>query len=435
MTPAKFFIIWPLILLSSYQWAAAVPEVDLEPEPLVELAGGDAAISVPDVVSLEKVCALALQHHPDMRQFPYAERAADAQLLIAQRLPNPSVSLEAEDLAGNGVYSGTQSAIYTAMLVQTLETGGKRGARAAEAEAGKALVEAEYQKRRRELLEKASSYFVNALAAKEALALADRELELAENGLSSVETQVEAGRATVSQRQLAGMGVGEAKLEQRRSRRGLERALAELATLWGGAGKPSQVQGSLTAPAGELPARPPLLAALENNPELRVARLRGEQATARMKMAQAGRYPDVDVGVGARHDRGSGDDALVVGLSVPLPLFESGRDAVRAARAEARAAEIAVQSARLDLRQRFEAAWNAYADGHDAAMTVEQELMPAAREVFSDVDKSYRLGRTTFLEWVEARRQLDTANRRWLAARRDFQQAAATLQALTGQSL
>jgi cobalt-zinc-cadmium efflux system outer membrane protein len=390
---------------------------------------------VPGEVSLEDVCALALKHHPDLRRFSYDERAADARLLVAQRPPNPSLSLELEDFAGNGVYSGTRSAIYTAMLVQTLETGGKRAARSAEVTAENARLRANYELRRRDVLAEASRDFVDALAAKEAVALAGRELELAESGLKSVDAQVEAGRATESQRKLAAMAVTEARLELRRTQRGTERALARLATLWGGGSTPAAVRGLLAPPPVALPSRASLASGLEAHPEIASARRRGEQAGARLKMAQAGRYPDVELGFGARHDADAGDDALVVGASVPLPLFESGRDAVKAADAEASAAALEIEAARLDLRRRFETAWTEFADGHDAALTVENELLPGAREVFASIDESYQLGRTGFLEWLEARRQLATANRRWLEARRDYQQAAATLQALTGHSL
>jgi len=397
--------------------------------------GGSTPARVPAEVSLEDVCALALEHHPDLRRFSHEERTADARLLIAKRQPNPSVALELEDFAGSGAYSGTRSAIYTAMLVQTLETGGKRAARAAEVSAEQEQLRADYEVRRREVLAEASRDFVIALAAKEAVALARRELELAETGLESVGVQVEAGRATESQRKLAQMAVTEARLELRHSERAAERTLAQLATLWGGSAKPTALRGFLTPPPASLPSRARMASNLENHPEIASAMRREQQAQARLQMARAGRYPNVEFGVGGRHDRAAGDDAVVLGASVPLPLFDSGRDAVRAADAGISAAAMETESARLALRRRFESAWADFADGHDAALTVEKELLPGARDVFATIDESYRLGRTDFLEWLEARRQLASANRRWLEARRDFQQAAATLQALTGQPL
>lgn len=434
LTKAPLFLL-PLLFLPACQGPGTLPTVDGGAPSRAQGGQANSPARVPGEVSLEDVCALALEHHPELRRFSSDERAADARLLIANRPPNPSLSLEIEDFAGSGIYSGTRTAIYTAMLVQTVETGGKRSARAAELSAEKARLRADYELRRREVLAEASHDFIEALAAKEAAALAQRELELAESGLQSVVAQVEAGRATESQRKLAEMAVTEARLELRRTQRGVDRALIRLATLWGGGPKPAAVRGFLTPPPASLPSRARLSGGLEQHPGIASARRREEQAAARLAMARAGRYPDFELGLGARHFRDADEDAVVLGASVPLPLFESGRDAMKAADADIASAAMETEAARLDLRRRFETAWNEFADGHDAALTVENELLPGAREVFASIDESYQLGRTGFLEWLEARRQLASANRRWLEARRDYQQAAATLQALTGHSL
>lgn len=393
------------------------------------------ALEVPDEISLEQVSALALEHHPDLQRFAYQERAADARRLIAGRLPNPSLAFEMEDFAGTGQFSGTRSAIYTGTLVQLLETGSKRAARTEGATAEVAQVRAEYAARRREVVAEASRDFVLALTAKETVALAAHELDLAEVALESVGQQIEAGRANESQRKLAQMTVVEARMEQRLAQRGLESSMTRLATLWGGEPVPAGVRGQLSPPANELPTRERLLGSLEEHPEILSAQRSEKLAAAEVRMARAARYPDVELGVGARHDKASGDDAFVVSASVPLPLFETGRDGLRAAEAQARAAGAGTDSVRVDLQRRFERAWTAFADGYDAAATIEKELLPGARAVFSNIDESYQLGRTGFMEWLEARRQLAQANRRWLEARRDYQQAAATLQALTGLSL
>jgi len=426
---------WLLILmLPACQGPGIEPSIESIPTSQSTSGGGGAPAKVPSEVSLEDVCALALEHHPDLRRFSYDDRAADARLLIAKSPPNPSVFLDVEDFAGSGPYSGTRSAMYTASLVQILETGGKRSARSAKAAADKAQVRAEYEVQRRDILALASQDFVDALAAKEMVALAERELALAERGLESVNTQVSAGRATESQRKLAAMAVTEARLEQRRAKRGLDHSLAQLANLWGGK-KPSAVRGLLTPPPTSLPSRGHLVNTLAKHPEIASARRRQEKAAAQLRMARAERYPDVELGVGTRHYNDSSDEALVVGASIPLPVFRTGGNAVKTAQAETSAAELQTESTRLGLQRRFESAWTAFSNGHDAAVTVENELLPGAREVFRTVDESYTLGRAEFLEWLEARRQLAAANRRWLEARRDYQSAAATLQALTGQSL
>lgn len=430
MNLPKLSSLWLLVLLlPACQGPSIEPPAVSNPTPPSATGGSAAPANVPAVVSPEDVCALALEHHPDLRRFSFDERAADARLLIAQRPPNPSISMEAEDFAGSGVYSGTRSAIYTASIVQLLETGGKRGARSAEAAAEKAQVRADYEVRRRVVLARASQNFVDALAAKEMVALAERELTLAQGGLKSVDTQVSAGRATESQRKLASMAVTEAHLELRRAKRGLDQSLERLANLWGGK-KPTAVSGLLAPPPSSLPLRSTLLGSLDTHPEIASAKRNEQQAVARLKLAKANRYPDIELGVGTRHDRASDDDAMVVGASIPLPVFNTGGNAVKAAQAETSATELQTESTRLDLQQRFETAWTAFADGHDAAVTRKTNSCPVPARSSEPLTSLTASAAPASLNGLKP-----AANRRWLEARRDYQQAAATLQALTGHSL
>src|SRR3546814_8919691 len=62
-------------------------------------------------------------------------RAAEAGRRVAGLRPNPSVMVEAENVAGSGPYRGTQSLEATTSLTLPIELGGKRSARIAVADA------------------------------------------------------------------------------------------------------------------------------------------------------------------------------------------------------------------------------------------------------------------------------------------------------------
>lgn len=57
------------------------------------------------------------------------QRAANARILKATRLPNRELGIDAEDFFGSGDTSGTQSAVFNAQITQLFERGGKRQAR------------------------------------------------------------------------------------------------------------------------------------------------------------------------------------------------------------------------------------------------------------------------------------------------------------------
>ena len=69
---------------------------------------------------------------------PQAEAEA-AQALVGQaRLrPNPEISLEVENIAGSGAFSGLSATEYTLAVGQRLELGGKRGTRVEAARASR----------------------------------------------------------------------------------------------------------------------------------------------------------------------------------------------------------------------------------------------------------------------------------------------------------
>lgn len=385
---------------------------------------------------LSEACQLVLKFHPDLRTIPWDRRVADARRVGAARLPNPTLEVEAEDFGGTGPYQGSRSTIYTSSIVQVIETGGKRAARRDKAAAFGELVEAEHGIRRREVVVETSRRFVAALAGREMLKLAERELASARAGRTSVEAQIEAGRATESELRQAEMVSTRAELTVRRAQRDFEQALAALSAQWGCRGTQlAEVSGILGSPPRGLPSRAAAERALDGHPALAAARGRRSECEAGLRLARAGRAPNVELAAGARHDNASDDQAFVLGASVPLPIFDDNRAAVREAEAELSKAELAIGAARLDLATRFDAAWTELANAHDAAVTVETSLLPKARQVFDKTSEAYELGSAGFLERLEARRQLDAASRDWIEARRDYQLAAARLQGLTGKPL
>ena len=91
---------------------------------------------------------------------------------------------------------------------------------------------------------------------------------------------------------------------------------------------------------------------LENNPELARWTTELEQRRAALKLEKSRAIPDLTAGLGYRRLSGSDDNALVGGISIPLPLFNRNQGNIREAEYRlARAGEEATRrrSARADL--------------------------------------------------------------------------------------
>src|SRR3546814_14517758 len=102
---------------------------------------------------------------------------------------------------------------------------------------------------------------------------------------------------------------------------------------------------------------------------------------------------DPAIGLGVRHVRETGDVALVGGLSMPLPIFDRNQGNVAAARANIRAAEAGLVSARASATVR---AGNAIVNVEAAAArleALEKAAVPEAAEAFPLPELASRKGK------------------------------------------
>jgi cobalt-zinc-cadmium efflux system outer membrane protein len=117
------------------------------------------------ILRLQDALALALLRNAGLAADSYELRAREAALLQAGALPNPTQSLELEDVAGTGEFSGVDQAQTTLLLGQLIELGGKRAARIEVAAAERDLAAFGYEVRRIDVLAGTAGAFVDVLAA------------------------------------------------------------------------------------------------------------------------------------------------------------------------------------------------------------------------------------------------------------------------------
>jgi len=115
---------------------------------------------------------------------------AEAQVALARLFPDPQLTagIDALDLTDRKAPTAT---VYG--LSQTIELGGKRGARIAEAKAGKTLAEAQLDDFFQSLRASAANAFIDAMAARRVLTLKRRTLEGVEKLVTATEHRLRVG--------------------------------------------------------------------------------------------------------------------------------------------------------------------------------------------------------------------------------------------------
>jgi cobalt-zinc-cadmium efflux system outer membrane protein len=402
------------------------------PAPADAVAGPPVLSTGGSILTLEEALSRTRRGHPDLTVAVEELRASEADALQAGRLPNPELTVSLENVAGDGAYQDTDAAELTIELSQPIELGGKRRLRKESAELGRQLAAQGELLAQSDVLAATRQRFVAVLAAQEGLALATEQAELAERSLAAAEERIKAGKApTIDRLRLQGEA-GLAHLAVGQAERTLLTARQALAACWG------EPQPGFDRVEGDLAILPPVPAlsdveiALEQSPAAVSRRIAAELHSKELQQARARRIPDPSLTVGWRKFEESDENALLFGISVPLPLFNQGQDEVAAASRRLHGAQARELSARNQARSLLRTTWQALADAQAEAETFAVQVVPGAAAGYAAADFGYRAGKFGMIELLDAQRALFEARQRQLAARTACHLAAIELQRLQG---
>lgn len=378
-------------------------------------------------LTLSRAIAHAQEHAPTLRGASAAARAADASVEVAGLRPNPTLSVEAENVLGSGRYAGFGGAERTISLSMPLELGGKRQARIHVAQAERTAASVGLTAAGADLAQRVTEAFVLVVAAERRVDIARSSLEWAERAAHAAQERVRTGKASPIEEQRAQVLKVGATTRLGKAERALALAQADLVQITGDAGTPQVVAPWFDS----VDAAQPTVA---EQPSLSVAAAQAQLAiaSARTDAARRDRIPDLTVTAGTRRYGDTSDKAAVLALSVPLPFFNSGTSALARARAEEEKATAERDAATVEARQALAHAKAEVIDARAAAQAAAGPALDAAQEAARIARIGYAEGKFAQLEIIEAERSLAEVREAALAALADYHFAQARLARLLG---
>lgn len=374
-------------------------------------------------LTLEEALARAESNAPALIQAGAAVDAAQGRRQQAGLGPNPEARLEVENFSGSGLYSGLDLAETTLAIGQTIELGGKREARlrAGEAEVSAAQLSARIA--RADLTVEVKSRFATALASEAQVTLARAALSRANDLAKSAQALVDAGREPPLRALRAKTAAAEAQAELDRLIAADNAARSALAALLGDVTAPQRVVGSL---AGQ--QRPQGIPDPMQSLDVRLAEAEADAARAIVDRERTAGATDLTAELGLRRFEEDGESAIVFGLSLPIPIFNSNQGNVAAANADVRAADSRRVQAIAESVQRIRAAEDAYAAAESRVRTLEEIAGPTAQQALDLARTGFEAGRFSLLDVLDAEDAFASAQATLIEAQRDRAVAAAELE-------
>ncbi|MFA7945705.1 TolC family protein [Pseudomonas brenneri] len=368
-----------------------------------------AQVASANTLTLESALQSAFADNPDLAAAQWEIDIAQGGRQQAGLIPNPVASWDAED-------TRRSTRTTTLKLTQTLELGGKRGARIDVASRAQDAAAQELEQRRNLLRAEVIDGFYGALRAQERLELAQRSVALAERGLVVANGRVTAGKSSPVEATRAQVQLSEIRLERSRAEIGVTDAYRRLAAITGNANTDFQrvEAGASAIPA--LPSSTQLLARLENTAELRLAELQIQQREAGLGLEKAQRIPDLDVSIGSQYDASVRERVNLVGVSMPIPLFNRNQGNVLAASRRADQARDLRNATELRLRTETRQALDLWSTANSEVRAFNQVILPAAQSAVDSATRGFEMGKFNFLDVLDAQRTLIAARTQYLAA-------------------
>ena len=391
-------------------------------------------------IALVDALRLVLMHSPELGAYSWEIRAREARMLQAERPPNPQIGVVVEDLGpsgyGNGPNQMSDVQLQTTIeLSQLVELGGKRAARMQLAALNRDLASWDFEAARINVLTRVTHSFIEVLAAQEALNLSTQAQTLAEQVREAVGARVAAGVVSPIEETKAEITVASARMEVEQARRSLSMARTRLAVTWGATEAKFEFAAGNLRSLRAMPSFADLRAQIAENPEIARWAVEISQRQAALTLEQAKRVPDVNITGGYRRFHGSNNDVLVIGGSMPLPIFDRNRGGIEEARNHVAKAQEERRTAETRVFTALTEAYQAWSTAQAEVSTIELEILPGAQQTFEAVSEGYRAGKFGYLDVLDAQRTLNAVRAQQLKVLTTYQQAATDMERLIGNPL
>ena len=389
-------------------------------------ANGGEQIEAATPLSLQEAIALALEGNLDLTVAQREIEAVEGQVIQGRVRPNPELTYSLED-------QRTPTRTQSVQINLPIELGGKRAARIAAAERGRDVAVEELNTRRVEIRAAVVSAFFEALAAQDRTMLAQDSVDLAKKATDAVAKRVTAGKVSPVEETKARVAEAGVRVELAQAQSEQRSTRARLAGLLG-ANPPrfTQVAGSVD----DLPAVPSLddiQQRLSASSALRRAQLEVERRRSLADVERSKQTPDVTVSLGVKRPNELARNQLVLGISVPLPLFDRNQGNLLEALKREDKARDELQALNLRLSTEVSQARERLASVRGEIDVLQREVLPGAKSAYDAATVGFENGKFNFLEVLDAQRTYFAAKSQYLKALAEAHRTAADIDRVLGE--
>ncbi len=376
-------------------------------------------------MTFAEVLARAREQAPQIVSARLAVEEIRGRLLGASLRFQTNPELEAN--LGNREGPDSRFTDFEIGLGQSFEPRSRRSARIAGANAAIAQSSANVDETTREILRLAAGAYFRVLHAQERIRLLGATQELAANVHSVADRRFKAGDIAVLDVNIARASLARVRAEREAAEAVRSLAVGDLKQLLGIDGD-IRVEGELTR--GNQPDLTALLQAAAQRPELRALEAGVQEAEAEAQLGRTFGRPEY--GVGVRYAREEGDQIVLGGVTISLPVFSKGQELTAVGSARAARLRAQLDAARTRVQLEVRSLFEAYSRRIAAVRVLDTEAIPGLDENETLTARSFEVGQLGLPELLLIRREILETRSQYLDALLEAALASIDLDASAG---
>ncbi|PJI87952.1 TolC family protein [Sphingomonas koreensis] len=386
-----------------------------------------AALAQAQPLTVEDAIRRTLAAAPQTASTAARIEAQTAARTAAGLRPQPSIDVQVENFGiptGN-LYDQFQ---ITGMYSQRIERGGKREARVALADREMDVTRAEAIVTRLDVIAQVQRLYVEVQATEAQIGIAKQRLTLARMVEAEVKRRVASAKDPLFAGMRATTSVSEAKVDLELATHARDAAFKRLTAMWGG------TPADLSVPAADFLRfkEEPVGPSAPSPADLAVYTARGARADATVNLQTANAKRDPTLSAGPRFI-GTGDVALVAGVSLPLGGRRLSDARIAEAQAERRRVDADLAVERFTRERAIALLVEKVEETAHEAEAIRDQVIPNADLTLMEVRVGYNRGFFSYTDVSAAQTTLANARARMVDAVRRHHEARVELDRLTGR--
>ncbi len=377
-------------------------------------------------LTLAAALELALNANPGIAIARRETQAIEGAVQQAGMSPNPELATLLED-------TQRETRTTTVQINQAIELGGKRAARITAAERGRDIAHIDLSAKQADIRAEVISAFYDVVVAQERKRLAQESFALSQRATLLASRRVTAGKVSPVEETRARVAESGVRIELAQAVNDFELARRKLAATWGSRYPHFEsVEDAVT----ELPSDASLselTERLQHSPALQRAKIEVDRRQAMAEVERTRQTPDVTLSLGAKRDEQLGRNQAVIGLTIPLPVFDRNQGNVLEALRRTDKARDELLATELNLNLELAQAHGRLSTARMEAQLIKAEILPDAQRNVAATTKGFEFGKFNFLDVLDAQRTLLQARSQYLRSMSEAHRASADIDRILGE--